>query len=58
MGYRTVYYIFGLIGVPVGLLILFTVKEPVRGAMDPTKKTNEAGQKYTVKEVGSAMDDE
>ncbi|WP_344214195.1 MFS transporter [Nonomuraea bangladeshensis] len=35
-GWRAAFVVFGLIGVPLALLMVFTVREPARGALDPT----------------------
>ena len=41
LGWRTAYAGFGLIGVLAGLLMLFTVEEPGRNALDPDSRQKE-----------------
>ena len=51
-GFRAVYYVFGLVGLPIALAILFTVREPKRGVHD-SKKSEAAAVAAEVGDVAS-----
>ena len=53
--WRTAFIALGLPGVIIGLIFLFTVKEPPRGYSDPvdTKKVDALGLKETLAELGA-----
>jgi MFS family permease len=53
-GWRVAFVVIGAPGVLVALLLLFTVREPPRGASDPpgTKKVERASVMDTLKELG------
>jgi MFS family permease len=53
-GWRVAFIVIGAPGVVVALLLLFTVKEPPRGASDPpgTKRVERASMLDTLKELG------
>jgi MFS family permease len=52
-GYRSIFYIFGLAGIPLALLILFTVKEPARGSRDAA--STDRARQFTLKEASAVF---
>jgi MFS family permease len=52
-GWRETLTVFGAIGVPIALLVLFTVREPRRGTMDAHAPAGQAGLGETLRYIWS-----
>lgn len=52
-GWREALMAFGAVGVPIALLVLFTVKEPARGRMDAAARADRAGLGETLRYIVS-----
>jgi MFS family permease len=50
-GWRQALLVFGAAGVPLALLVLFTVREPRRGALDAHAQTDQAGLGETLRYI-------
>lgn len=48
-GWRTVLIVFGLAGLPIALLVLLTVREPVRGILDVSGPTEQVSLRETLR---------
>lgn len=50
-GWREALMAFGVVGVPLALLVLFTVREPARGRMDAAARGDQAGLGETLRYI-------